>query len=413
MLQLLHSRRCSLLFVAIAFAVVAIGSTASAAPPIEDEVQLLKKIATPKGIQPVHWRVTWNANPAAEAIVSWNTVEAGKSHQLHLRSEDGSDKRTIECQTSGKFSGMGTLFYHHARLSDLKPETKYYVVCESDEQKSPEMWFLTAPDQDKAVRLLFGGDSRSGHADRRRMNRRMAHLVHESPEILALAHGGDYIVTGLSLPQWKQWMADHELTVTDEGRLLPVIPARGNHDIGPLFDEVFGFPERDKNYYALDLTPQVRIVTLNSEISMAGDQKKWLKKQLADARPKYRWLIAQYHRPAWPAVKRPSAALQHFVPLFEKHNVDLVCEADGHNLKRTVPIRAGKQHADGIVYIGEGGLGVGQRKPKADRWFLQEPGLATQGHHVHVLTFNPDRLDVKAVALDGSTLDQYTREPRK
>ncbi|MCG8584526.1 MAG: metallophosphoesterase, partial [Pirellulales bacterium] len=283
----------------------------------------------------------------------------------------------------------------------------------SDGKKSPEMWFITAPEEDKAVRLLFGGDSRSGHADRRRMNRRMARILEESPEILALAHGGDYIVTGSNLSQWWQWMADHELTVTDNGRLLPIIPARGNHDRGPIFDEIFDFPAGDGNYYAVDVSPQVQLVTLNTETSMAGDQKKWLESQLASARPERRWVIAQYHRPAWPAVKRPSSARQHAVPLFEKYNVDLVCEADGHNLKRTVPIRGGKQSADGIVYIGEGGLGVGQRTPKADRWFLQKPGMATKGHHVHVLTFNPDRLDVKAIGMDGSTLDQYTREPRK
>lgn len=394
--------------------VAIVPSARAESKPIESDTELGKKITKPAGTQPVHWRVTWRDSPASQAIVSWNTLEAGKDHELHLRSEDGADKRTVAAQRSGQYSGKEqTLFYHHARLTDLKPETKYFVQCESDGAKSPEMWFLTAPNTDKAVRLLFGGDSRSGQTDRRRMNRRMARLLEESSEILALAHGGDYIVSGHRLDQWAQWMADHELTVTDEGRMLPIIPARGNHDRGPLFDEIFDFPPKDGNYYATDISPKVQIVTLNTETSMAGDQKKWLSTQLVAARPEYRWLIAQYHRPAWPAVKRPSSALQHCVPLFEKHNVDLVCEADGHNLKRTVPIRDGKQNPDGIVYIGEGGLGVGQRTPKTDRWFLQKPGIATKGHHVHVLTFNADRLDVKAISMDGSTLDQYTREPRK
>ena len=214
------------------------------------------------------------------------------------------------------------------------------------------------------------------------------------------------------MEQWWLWMGDHELTVTDSGRLLPIIPARGNHEPGPLFNEVFDFPVEHLNYYSVDLTPQVRLITLNSETNMAGDQKKWLETQLAQSRPTRRWLVAQYHRRAWPAVKGPGAALQHFVPLFEKYNIDLVCEADGHVMKRTVPIRDGKHDATGIIYVGEGGLGVGQRRPKTDRWYLQEPGMAASAYHVQLLTFNADRLDYKVVGMDGATLDTYVIHPR-
>ena len=44
-------------------------------------------------------------------------------------------------------------------------------------------------------------------------------------------------------------------------------------------------------------------------------------------RPAHRWLAVQYHRPAFPAVKSPSGALQFWVPLFDRFNVDLVYEA--------------------------------------------------------------------------------------
>ena len=105
--------------------------------------------------------------------------------------------------------------------------------------------------------------------------------------------------------------------------------------------------------------------------------------------------------------------MQHFVPLFEQYNIDLVCEADGHNIKRTLPIRNNKHDPTGIVYIGEGGLGVGQRRPKTDRWYLQKPGMASAAHHVQLLTFNPDRLDYKVIGMDGATLDTYVISPRK
>src|SRR5690606_2705771 len=111
--------------------------------------------------------------------------------------------------------------------------------------------------------IIFGGDSRSGLRPRRQINRMMARMVRETPSILAFAHGGVYIATGTDLGQWSEWMSAHELMVTNDGRLLPIIPTRGNHDRGPIFNEVFDFPEGDANYYGTPLGPKVLLVTLN------------------------------------------------------------------------------------------------------------------------------------------------------
>lgn len=383
---------------------------------LERDKQLIARITKPEGTVPIHWRVTWKHSPATSAVVSWDTLEPGRQHRVHVRSEDGAFERTIDCQRNGQYTAAADspfkLYYHHARLEDLKPSTKYFVQMESDGQKSAEYWFLTAPDDDRPIRLLAGGDSRSGQTQRRFMNRRMVRLMDEMPNVLALAHGGDYIYDGRQLDQWWVWLGDYELTVSDDKRLLPIIPARGNHDRGPLFDEIFDFPPNDTNYYTTILSPQVCLITANTEISLRGDQSIWLDKELAAVRGKHRWLLAQYHQPAWPAVKHPGSAVRHFVPLFEKYNVDLVLESDGHVLKRTVPIRDGKHDPTGVVYVGEGGLGVGQRSPKSDRWYLQKPGMAISAHHVQMITFHPDRLEYKAIGMDGATLDEYVREPR-
>lgn len=157
----------------------------------------------------------------------------------------------------------------------------------------------------------------------------------------------------------------------------------------------------------------MRWITLNTETVAGGDQAKWLESELASQAASTRWLVAQYHQPAYPAVKIPSHALQHWVPLFEKYHVDLVCEGDGHAIKRTPPIRGNKVHADGVVYIGEGGLGVLQRTPKLDRWFLQSPGKAGQGHHVQLLTFDREKLTYRVILLGGKVWDEHVLAPRK
>ncbi len=371
-----------------------------------------------EGTKPAQWRLVWTTDPATSAKLIWNTAKPGTSHTVVINKE-GEDPETLKAQVNGEYDN-NRVYFHCAQLSKLSPNTKYQVQMVSDGEKSPSFFFYTAPAEDRPFSILFGGDSRSSSSTRRAVNKLMASMVAESAadespatDILALAHGGDYIVSGRSFSQWLQWMKDHELTVSDKGQLLPIIPARGNHDGGPLYDQVFGFPKDDLNYFTTTIADQLTLITLNSEISAGGDQAKWLEAQLSASRPKTRWLLAQYHRPAFPAVKSPGRALQYWVPLFEKYNVDMVCEADGHVIKRTLPIRNNEHDKTGVVYIGEGGLGVGQRSPKSDRWYLKSPGMSGRGHHVQLLTFSEKTLDYQCVLLEGRIADRYSRSPRK
>lgn len=382
-----------------------------------------------EGDTPAQWRVHWGERPHAEAKVSWTTAEAGGEHRVHLATAPmegdlSRAARVIASARDGEYTqdesdGLPAAFYHHARLTDLEPSTTYWFVMESDGVLSRELHFTTAPADDREFRLVYGGDSRSGREDRARVNLLMASLAEEDPGLLAFCHGGDYVMHGPRWENWRAWLSQHELTTCADGRVLPIVPVRGNHDRGPLYDEVFDTPGGEgRNYYATRLGTDVSIVTLNTEISTAGDQARWLGEQLGELRARSRWLLAQYHRPAWPAVKKPGTALASWVPLFERHDVDLVLESDGHVIKRTVPIRDGKHDPTGVTYIGEGGLGVPQRRPDGERWYLKPPGMVGAGHHVTVLEFSTKGLRMRTVgppAEDGAQRPQYddhTLRPR-
>jgi hypothetical protein len=104
---------------------------------------------------------------------------------------------------------------------------------------------------------------------------------------------------------------------------------------------------------------------------------------------------------------------RHWVPLFEEFQVDLVCEADHHSLKRTVPIYEDKADPErGVMYIGDGGLGVPQRTPDTTRWYLQEPGMVTSAHNVHLLEFGKDELRGRAIGMEGAVLDRFVAKVR-
>lgn len=370
---------------------------------------------------PEHLRLIWTSDPATTATISWSTSKQNDDTVVRVRIRSSNLNYSIITPTHGRFASEKIeLHYHHAKLVGLEPGTDYEFQITQKGVPSKTFFFTTASKIDRSFSLLHGGDSRSDHTARRKMNLTIADLVKKSfgdkelsNDIVALAHGGDYVASGTSLDQWSKWMDDHELTTGQDGRMLPVIPARGNHDKSELFNQVFGFKEKDENYYALNLNPTVRFVTLNTEISTAGNQATWLKRELKKSRPSHRWLLAQYHRPAYPAVKTPGTALQSWVPTFEKYNMDLICEADGHNIKRTLPIRGNVMDPTGVVYIGEGGLGVAQRTPKVDRWYLQPPGMSDAASHVFVLTFEADQLKGKCIRLDQSLADEFKLTPRK
>lgn len=368
------------------------------------------------GSEPGHLRLVWTEDPAHRATLSWSTNSAGSTHEVYFDTQPrGGDlsayAHKVSASSNGAYSGTSAN-YHHAQLTGLAPSTTYHFVVVSDGRASPERHFISAPADDREFRLLFGGDSRTGLSDRKKMNQLMARLADEDPGIIALAHGGDYNDSSTSWSEWNGWLADHALTFTSSGRVLPIIPTRGNHEgDGVLFNQVFGKPGGSANYYVTQLGANTTFITLDSNVSHGGTQREWLEARLKEAQSS-RWIIPSYHKPAFPAVKTPGSARQFWVPLFEQYNVDVVCESDGHVLKRTVPIRNEKQDPTGIVYVGEGGLGVPQRAP-ISAWYLNSPGMAKSAHHVQVFSVSPNELKYEARTMSGAVEDSYTFKPRR
>lgn len=368
---------------------------------------------------PRQLRVVWAADPATRATVSWTTAIAGTTHRVHYdvvpRGAVAADyAHMTEVVSTGEVVADGP-FFHHAALTDLPPDTPIYFAVESDGALSRELWFRTAPGPDATqLELLYGGDSRTGRRARQAMNQLIARLHGEDPDIVALVHGGDYIGYANDWGQWSEWLDDHELTFGEHGRVLPIVPAKGNHEgRGVVYNRVFGEPSGDpeRNWFFTTIG-NAALVTLDTEVSLAGDQREWLRARLIEGREQP-WLLVSYHRPAFPAVKSPSGAREHWVPLFEEFDVDLVLESDGHALKRTPPIRGEQIDFTGVTYVGEGGLGVPQRTPVEGRWYLESPGMASRGHHVQKIELTPDLLRYQAVLLDGTVADEVTILPRQ
>ena len=382
--------------------------------------EILPKLTKMEGTTPAQWRVVWYGDPSTEAGIAWSTAEPGKVHKVYFGTEPHGQEVSKYSQSalthrSGKYRHDAKSnkdakildevgYCHHVKLEGLQPGTNYHFVIESDGERSKPLYFKTAPDGDAPYSILNGGDSRSGLLNRCRINMRMAQLVEDHPEILALTHAGDYVNKGNTWYDWRLWLSHNELMTCKDGRVIPIIPARGNHERAEnskMYEDVFDVPEWHHTQLPLGLD----LITLSSNNPGRGGQLDWLKATNDKVGPDSHWLLTMYHAPIYPGVKDTPACKGDWAKEFDRFYTDIALEGDGHIIKKTKFIRGDKEHKDGVIYIGEGGLGVGQRDPKKDRWWIDKAG---RGTFVFLLDVTKETLRCRTILLDGTVWDDLS-----
>ena len=364
------------------------------------------------GAEPINLRVVWAEKPQTQATVLWDSFGDGKGVLLV---REGDETKTHDASVAkysnyihpkklqhfydGKKPPMLSNCYS-VKLANLKPSTKYVLAAKVGDESTKEHYFITAPDKDVAFKIFFAGDSRSRVGAARKVSELIRKEFEKDPSYIALLHGGDYTKDS-GTEEYTPWLEAYYMTTTADGRLLPIILVQGNHDRGSGFAVAYGLPRARLNAYTCMLSPEVGLLVPGGE--------EFLKTELAKLdEKKVRYRLAAYHRPIYPAVKGPSNAKKVYAPLFEKYNVDLGLESDGHCIKRTVPIRNDKKAEGGTVYLGEGGYGAPQKSPKRDRWYLKPPGFTGNGEHYMVLSFTKEAIEYSTIQLGKGKVDSAT-----
>jgi hypothetical protein len=212
--------------------------------------------------------------------------------------------------------------------------------------------------------------------------------------------------------EWVEWFTDWQLTIGSDGRIFPVLVARGNHEASDktLFD-LFDL-RNPENYFALSFAGNLlRVYSLNSMIPVGGNQASWLERDLK-ANTDKTWRFAQYHHPIRPhtSIKKPrNDQYAHWAPLFYDYKMQLVVECDAHVVKTTWPVRPSNEpgsvdgfirdDARGTVFVGEGCWGAPLRSNNNDRPWTRNSGSFNQFKWVWV---NQEKVEVRTVMTDGS-----------
>ncbi len=350
-------------------------------------------------------RAMWGADPSTAVTLAWDQTEGGDA-MVHYGTEDGGTLATAYPFTktpdrAEDYKGMRSRF---ARLTGLQPDTAYYYVVADAGTVSRRFWFRTAPATRQPFPFIAGGDSGGNRAARQQANRMVAKL-----RPLFVAFTGNMTASGTDT-QWVEWMNDWQAATGADGRIFPVIPARGaqeadNEVLARLFD-LPGTDNRQALTFGGDL---LRLYSLNAEMADDAGQRAWLADDLAAAQG-VKWRAAIYGRAIRPhtaAVAEGGAGQMAWAGLFNEHGVDLAVEGGSGCMKRTFPLvpsrdsgrAAGfaRNDARGTIYIGEGAWGATLRQVNDNKPWTNA-GESFNGFDL--IDVRADRMEVRTVRTD-------------
>lgn len=343
-------------------------------------------------------------DPATTITVAWNQI-SGDNPIVYYGTEDHGTNYTMYSLTksvdrSTNFRGMHNQF---ARLTGLMPNTSYYFVIKDSEGTSQRFWFKTAPDDNSRLSFIAGGDSRNNREPRQYANTLVSKL---KPH--AVYFGGDMTRSDNS-SQWKDWFDDWQLTTSADGRMIPIVPTRGNHENATTVYKLFDTPN-ESSYYAITWGDNLlRAYTLNTEISVLGNQLTWLRNDLASSRDLI-WKMAQYHKPMRPHTSGKSegnAEYGAWAQLFYDEQVKLVVDCDSHMAKTTWPVKPSSEpgndegfvmdQLNGTVYTGEGCWGAPLRPNDDNKSWTRSSGSFNQ---VKLIFVDQEKIELRTLIVN-------------
>ena len=390
-----------------------------------------------KGFAPDTLFLTWQRDPTTTTTIQW----IGKDTQADIAVRYSVHKTNawtpgpavarapfpVGETLLGKAFGPTGLTVFRAELTGLLPGTEYEFRIGAT---SPAFRFRTMPAKaTRAFTFVSGGDCGTNlHALN---NNKIA--ARQDP-MFALIGGDLGYDNGWDGSTAVQFIRNYSTTMTDtQGRLIPLVVCVGNHEVAgsynktlkeaTFFTPLFGGLFKDTSYATLDFGDYLSLVLLDSGhcATIGGKQTDWLDKAMKD-RAGLPHLIAVNHVPCYPSFRPPETAggkagtgsdqRKFWVPLFEKHQVDVVLEHHDHTFKRTHPLKGGAVDEKlGIVYLGDGSWGRLRVPAKAEnRPYLAD---ATTAYHMTLHRLEGEQRFHMATDEFGKVLDITRTTDRK
>lgn len=395
---------------------------------------------------PVALYLTWQHDPVHTMTVHWHTVwrDGFRDTVLEYRPAASATSDAPWTRVLGRFEPMpfSDRLVHAVEITRLTGDTTYeFRLGRMIVTKGPEFEFvLDGPVQrfrtlpatlSRPVRFASGGDAYSKSPEVFAAMNRVA--ARQDPDFALL--GGDIAYANgnpKSVGEWFEFFRIWtETMVTADGRLIPIVPAIGNHEVhgdfygingkpgqgmtadrAPEFYAVFSFPGRP-GYNVLDFGDYLSVIALDSAHTnpVEGAQTEWLRGVLA-ARRAVPFIVPFYHIGAYPSVRSLTGSVavairENWVPLFEQSGLRFVFENHDHAFKVTHPLKAGQIDPAGIRYLGDGAWAVKTRAPlPLEKTPYIERSAAR--NHLFFVTLHPGRADFTAIDPAETEFDRFS-----
>lgn len=381
------------------------------------------------GPRPDQVAISFGANPARDLVWTWRTSPEVVTSAVRIvaatatgeAEAPGAAVRTVEGDSSAievaNVLNDPVVRRHRVAVEGLEPGQVYrYALGDG----TPEGWgpwktVKTAPDRGQPLRFLYLGDAQTGFE---RWGRLLEAAMRRQPAMDFVVLAGDLVDRGNERTNWDHFFL-RATTMLDR---LPVMPCVGNHeylDVGPwLYRAFFELPKNGPEGIAPELAYSFEagdacFAVMDSNLAVwdpdaARRQAEWLDRTLA--RTRSRWKIAIFHHPVYPSHPwRDMPALrEHWVPIFDKHHVDLVLQGHDHSYQRTYPLRGHRPAGGpdrGTIYL----IAV-----SGDKYVEQARRDGVEIGRSHVSTYQTieidprtDRLSYRAWTEDDQVVDAF------
>lgn len=366
--------------------------------------------------------LTWMRDPDTTMVVHWHSHDAVHHNTLEFRragaESDGWRPRTAWSRPAPHSDRL----VHMVELAGLEPDTDY----EFRFGPGLEIYkFRTMPaTADEPIVFIAGGDTMHRPEWFAQMNRQAGKY---EPRFAMI--GGDITYADGRPDRVERWYdfftVWKESMMTAEGRLVPMLMAVGNHEVrhayadwggapknAPYFFGFFAMPGMS-SYNVLDFGDYLSVLLMDTghTVRVRGEQTEWLDQTLARRRdvPHVFPLLHVSPYPAHFPFDFPWSVhmRNHWVPLFEKHDVEVVFVNHDHVYSRTHPIRNDSVDPTGVVYLGGGAWGVGtlREHPVQETWYLAS-GKSVR--HVYIGTIQNEERHFIGLDIDGNEFEDFT-----
>jgi len=337
--------------------------------------------------------IQFGADASSQVTVSWHTLQPVRDARVIVGRMDGHFEQTVPARTVSYTDAKASqvVYAHHARIERLAPESAYLYGALHDGAEPEFGSFRTAPRGRARLTFTSFGDQGTPTLGKRFVPPAGVTLSNPpfvndnlgSPaagdtvlgveRLRPLFHlfNGDLCYANLADDRVRTWW-DFWNNNTRSARHRPWMPSPGNHENelgnGPIgyqaYQTYFSVPEADGQtdvtrglWYAFS-AGSVRVVSIanddvvyqdggNSYVRgySGGAQKAWLERELATARrlPGIDWVVVCMHQVAISTADKFNGAdlgiREEWVPLFDRHGVDLVVCGHEHHYERSHPIR--------------------------------------------------------------------------